>query len=218
MACPATTSAAADIMPHAWKAGEQTLLLRSQLESMEDGGTVFIVAPANPFRCPPGPYERASLIALLPEDQKAEVEGHHPRRQGRVLQAAAVPERLEGALSQPPRMGVAVEGRQGEFGRRGDQDAQDRLQRSQGRRRERHSAAARRRDRAGRRRRGPLGLVPGRSGHVRVEARAEHPRDRRCRHHGRDAEVGVLGEFAGQGLRGGGRGAAARARSPPSRG
>jgi NADPH-dependent 2,4-dienoyl-CoA reductase/sulfur reductase-like enzyme len=50
-------------MPHAWKAGEQTLLLRSQLESMEDGGTVVISAPANPFRCPPGPYERASLIA-----------------------------------------------------------------------------------------------------------------------------------------------------------
>jgi len=36
-------------MPHAWKAGEQTLLLRSQLESMEDGGTVVISAPANPF-------------------------------------------------------------------------------------------------------------------------------------------------------------------------
>ena len=50
-------------MPHAWKAGEQTLLLRRQLEAMEDGGTVVIVAPANPFRCPPGPYERASLIA-----------------------------------------------------------------------------------------------------------------------------------------------------------
>ena len=54
---------AAERMPHAWKAGEQTLLLRRQLESMEDGGTVVIVAPANPFRCPPGPYERASLIA-----------------------------------------------------------------------------------------------------------------------------------------------------------
>src|SRR5207253_8555208 len=53
----------ADIMPHAWKAGEQTLLLRSQLESMADGGTIIISAPANPFRCPPGPYERASLIA-----------------------------------------------------------------------------------------------------------------------------------------------------------
>ena len=50
-------------MPHAWKAGEQTLLLRSQLEAMDDGGLVVISAPANPFRCPPGPYERASLIA-----------------------------------------------------------------------------------------------------------------------------------------------------------
>src|SRR5438552_5804725 len=51
-------------MPHAWKAGEQTILLRRQLETMADGGTVVISAPANPFRCPPGPYERASLIAF----------------------------------------------------------------------------------------------------------------------------------------------------------
>jgi len=50
-------------MPHAWKAGPQTTLLRSQLEAMEDGGTVIVAAPANPFRCPPGPYERVSLIA-----------------------------------------------------------------------------------------------------------------------------------------------------------
>jgi NADPH-dependent 2,4-dienoyl-CoA reductase/sulfur reductase-like enzyme len=60
---PGYNEAAAEKMPHAWKAGEQTLLLRRQLESMDDGGTVFIAAPANPFRCPPGPYERASLIA-----------------------------------------------------------------------------------------------------------------------------------------------------------
>jgi NADPH-dependent 2,4-dienoyl-CoA reductase/sulfur reductase-like enzyme len=50
-------------MPHAWHAGEQTVLLRRQLEAMPDGGLVVIAAPANPFRCPPGPYERASLIA-----------------------------------------------------------------------------------------------------------------------------------------------------------
>jgi sulfide dehydrogenase [flavocytochrome c] flavoprotein chain len=60
---PGYTEAAAERMPHAWRAGEQTLLLRKQLESMEDGGLVVISAPANPFRCPPGPYERASLIA-----------------------------------------------------------------------------------------------------------------------------------------------------------
>jgi sulfide dehydrogenase [flavocytochrome c] flavoprotein chain len=62
-ALPGYDEAAATQMPHAWKAGEQTLLLRQQLEAMPDGGVVIISAPANPFRCPPGPYERASLIA-----------------------------------------------------------------------------------------------------------------------------------------------------------
>jgi sulfide dehydrogenase [flavocytochrome c] flavoprotein subunit len=60
---PGYSEAAAEKMPHAWKAGAQTLLLRRRLETMEDGGTVVMSAPANPFRCPPGPYERASLIA-----------------------------------------------------------------------------------------------------------------------------------------------------------
>ena len=54
---------AAARMPHAWKAGAQTVLLRRQLEAMEDGGLVVIAVPDNPYRCPPGPYERASLIA-----------------------------------------------------------------------------------------------------------------------------------------------------------
>ena len=55
--------AASEKMPHAWKAGAQTLLLRKQLEAMDDGGMVAIAVPANPSRCPPAPYERASLIA-----------------------------------------------------------------------------------------------------------------------------------------------------------
>jgi NADPH-dependent 2,4-dienoyl-CoA reductase/sulfur reductase-like enzyme len=67
---PGYTEAVAERMPHAWKAGEQTLLLRRQLEAMEDGGTVIIAAPANPFRCPPGPYERASLIAWYLKTKK----------------------------------------------------------------------------------------------------------------------------------------------------
>ena len=57
-------------MPHAWKAGPQTLLLRRQLEAMPDGGVVVITAPANPYRCPPGPYERASLIAYYLKNAK----------------------------------------------------------------------------------------------------------------------------------------------------
>ena len=54
---------AAKTMPHAWKAGEQTKILKSQLDAMEPGGTVVMAAPPNPFRCPPGPYERACMIA-----------------------------------------------------------------------------------------------------------------------------------------------------------
>jgi NADPH-dependent 2,4-dienoyl-CoA reductase/sulfur reductase-like enzyme len=62
-ALPGYDEAASHKMPHAWKAGEQTMLLRKQLEAMDDGGTVIIAVPATPSRCPPAPYERASLIA-----------------------------------------------------------------------------------------------------------------------------------------------------------
>src|SRR6266478_5365213 len=62
-ALPGYDEAAAARMPHAWKAGEQTVLLRKQIEAMDDGGLVVLAVPASPLRCPPGPYERASLIA-----------------------------------------------------------------------------------------------------------------------------------------------------------
>jgi sulfide dehydrogenase [flavocytochrome c] flavoprotein chain len=62
-ALPGYDEAASAKMPHAWKAGEQTALLRRQLEAMDDGGTVVLAVPASPSRCPPAPYERASLIA-----------------------------------------------------------------------------------------------------------------------------------------------------------
>jgi NADPH-dependent 2,4-dienoyl-CoA reductase/sulfur reductase-like enzyme len=48
--------AAAEVMPHAWKAGRQTKLLRRQLEAMRDGGVVIMAPPTNPFRCPPASY------------------------------------------------------------------------------------------------------------------------------------------------------------------
>lgn len=57
------TEATSAKIPHAWKAGDQTKLLKAQLEAMDDGGVVAICPPGNPFRCPPGPYERASMIA-----------------------------------------------------------------------------------------------------------------------------------------------------------
>ena len=62
-ALPGYDEATAAKLPHGWKAGEQTLLLRRQLEAMEDGGLVALAVPAAPLRCPPAPYERASLIA-----------------------------------------------------------------------------------------------------------------------------------------------------------
>jgi sulfide dehydrogenase [flavocytochrome c] flavoprotein subunit len=62
-ALPGYDEEAAARMPHAWKAGEQTMLLRRQLEAMDDGGLVALAVPAGPSRCPPAPYERASLIA-----------------------------------------------------------------------------------------------------------------------------------------------------------
>lgn len=79
-ALPGYDEDASSVLPHAWKAGEQTLLLRRQLEAMDDGGTVIISAPSNPFRCPPGPYERASLIAHY-------LKTHKPRSKLIILDA-----------------------------------------------------------------------------------------------------------------------------------
>jgi len=57
------TEAARDTVLHAWKAGPQTVALRKQLEDMQDGGVYALTIPKAPYRCPPGPYERACLVA-----------------------------------------------------------------------------------------------------------------------------------------------------------
>jgi sulfide dehydrogenase [flavocytochrome c] flavoprotein chain len=69
-ALPGYDEAAAAKMPHAWKAGEQTMLLRNKIEAMTDGGTFVLAVPAAPLRCPPAPYERASLIAHYLKNNK----------------------------------------------------------------------------------------------------------------------------------------------------
>ena len=56
-------AAAQQQVPHAWKAGPQTLLLKKQLESMRDGGVFVFHIPLAPYRCPPGPYERICQVA-----------------------------------------------------------------------------------------------------------------------------------------------------------
>jgi sulfide dehydrogenase [flavocytochrome c] flavoprotein chain len=60
---PGYSEAASQIMPHAWKPGAQTQLLVKKLNALKDGDTIVMIAPPNPYRCPPGPYERVSMFA-----------------------------------------------------------------------------------------------------------------------------------------------------------
>lgn len=64
------SAAAQETVPHAWKAGEQTVNLRRQLEAMPDGGAFVMTIPKAPYRCPPGPYERASQVAFYFKQHK----------------------------------------------------------------------------------------------------------------------------------------------------
>lgn len=64
-------------LPHAWKAGPQTLLLRKKLEAMPDGGRFIISVPKGPLRCPPGPYERAAQVAMHCM--------HHGKKKAKIL-------------------------------------------------------------------------------------------------------------------------------------
>lgn len=60
---PGYSEEAAETAPHAWKAGPQTELLKGRIEALTDGQNIVMVAPPNPYRCPPGPYERVSMMA-----------------------------------------------------------------------------------------------------------------------------------------------------------
>ncbi|MEM1077372.1 MAG: NAD(P)/FAD-dependent oxidoreductase [Pseudomonadota bacterium] len=60
---PGWDLSAQDAMPHAYKGGTQAQLLKAQIMAMPEGGTYCMVAPPNPYRCPPGPYERISMVA-----------------------------------------------------------------------------------------------------------------------------------------------------------
>ncbi len=73
-------TAASYRMPHAWNGGEQSERLHRQLVAMRNGGTVAIAVPAKPFKCPPGPYERASLIAYY-------LKRHKPKSKILILDA-----------------------------------------------------------------------------------------------------------------------------------
>lgn len=72
--------AASEVMPHAWQAGPQTVDLHKRLKAMPDNGLAVISVPANPFRCPPGPYERAAQFALY-------LKHHKPKAKVLILDA-----------------------------------------------------------------------------------------------------------------------------------
>ncbi len=62
---PGYSAADAEIAPHAWQAGPQTSLLKTKLDALENGQNIVMVPPTNPYRCPPGPYERVSMMAHM---------------------------------------------------------------------------------------------------------------------------------------------------------
>lgn len=66
---PGWSVATQNLMPHAYKAGSQTQLLKAQIEAMPEGGVFAMIAPPDPYRCPPGPYERISMVAHVLRDR-----------------------------------------------------------------------------------------------------------------------------------------------------
>ena len=200
-ALPGYDEAVAETIPHAWKAGPQTTLLQRQLEAMEDGGVVVMSVPPVPYRCPPGPYERASLIAHYLKTRK-------PRSKLIVLDAkdsfskqklfqSAWKELYPGTLEW---VGLSQGGQVTAFERESKTFVTDF---------ERYPAdvanvippqkagaiaVCRPSDR-------PQRLVPDRSGDVRIQASAQHPRHRRQRHSGRHAQIRLFRQCPGEGLR-----------------
>ena len=203
-ALPGYDEAASAKMPHAWKAGEQTMLLRRQLEAMDDGGVVVIAAPAAPLRCPPAPYERASLIAHYLKARKPRskiliLDAKDNFSQQRLFENAwkelypGMIERI--ALSQGGRV-ISVDPATNtivtDFG---NYDAAGR---------QHHSTPEGRPHRRDRGRCRPYRLVPDRPRHLCLKTGAEHPRHRRRLHCRRHSEIRIRRQRARQGLRHGG--------------
>ncbi len=62
---PGYSEADAEMAPHAWQAGAQTQILKTKLDAVENGQNIVMIPPPNPYRCPPGPYERVSMMAHI---------------------------------------------------------------------------------------------------------------------------------------------------------
>ena len=112
------SASAAVRMPHAWQAGAQTRLLAAQLAAMRPGGVVAISVPAGPMRCPPGPFERASLMAAYLSAPRTPRESADLRRQQSFPAPGRLQRRVAGALSRHHRMDPGDRGRSARARRR----------------------------------------------------------------------------------------------------
>src|SRR5262245_58204093 len=202
--------AATEIMPHAWIAGPQTEFLRRQLDSMEDGGVFLIVSPPNPFRCPPGPYERASLVAYYfkqfkPRSKILIFDAKVSFFEQELFQDAwvrhypgmieSLPAQFTGGIKSADNAARWDQG-----GRHQGLVGQDCGRHLQGRGRQFHTAANGWRSRAAGGSCGSVGLVSGRAKDFRVEATAWDPYRGRCNQWRRHAEVRLSRQQPGQGL------------------
>ncbi len=116
-------AAAREQVPHAWKAGPQTVALRRQLEAMPDGGVFAMAIPRAPYRCPPGPYERACMVAAYfkrekPRSKVLVLDGNDDVTSKGKLFKAAWAEHYKGLIEYRPShtlMDVDVPGRELRF-------------------------------------------------------------------------------------------------------
>ena len=148
---PGYTVDAQNVMPHAWKSGTQAQQLRSQVENMKEGGTFVMVTPPNPFRCPPGPYERISMIAhqFKQRNPKAKIIVLDPKE--KFSKQGLFMEGWEGNVPRYGRMDSGICFGRSETGRPRENGICHRPRHLQGRRRQCRSGAKGRRDRPDRR-------------------------------------------------------------------
>ena len=194
---------AAQVMPHAWQAGAQTEILAAQLRAMRDGGVVAISVPAGPMRCPPGPFERASLIAGLSAAGQAALQSADLRFQQSFSEAGCLHRRLAIPLSGNDRMDSGGRRRR----RRAGRSASDEkiLYTSQGAHRvdvaniipPQAPGIAGRAGGAGLR----SWLVPDQPADLRIPAHRRGARDRRRLHRRSHAQGRLRGERSSQAMR-----------------
>ena len=198
--CPAIRKPRARACRMPGKPGPQTQLLKKQLDALKDGALIVMVAPPNPYRCPPGPYERVSMMAHVLKakgHKKSKIVIIDPKEtfSKQALFVEGWQKHYPGMVEwQDPKMHGGVKNVDPKT-----QDGEDRSRRIQGAARQRDPGADGRQDRARRRACQPDRLLPDQSGEHEVDDGRQYLHRRRRLHSGRHAEIGLLGQQPGQG-------------------